>query len=501
MHIGEILNNVYDDDIGWRPASGAIKPVHVANGLVRAVQQAYFDTRELNQFVVWWSAGKVPDARRAFEALVSGEGAQRLGYLAHSQQDFERTRRYVLGLLGADKALFPSADLSSFSLTSGRMATRDNNDRGLGEFAAFLLSSEGGSDSLADEVLRSVESSRPDDPVTILVWPLLPKEPKVAKHANKLGKASKRKHNREIFKAIREAANCLATHERAQGNRLHTLQRAVHFACVATHAHAQALAADGDLNSRPPALVALAGNRRSDLAITSERSLDSIYSRFERWLGDRLGQRIEEGLPLTGDNEILEVSTVDGRTIRSLLGRIGTAKKTHDLPDKDDLDTRYQSFVTKLKEFGSKRPALVLGHTLVNCYAREYESGGPRSFLQGLGRKVGLLYPHFQGRAKEKRVRPSVPIVDMLVRACVPAGDAIDLDEFLARLWQRFGLIVGGRRSSEWDDAAYLEQAGLPVDIDQLAANTELFINEIVLMGLARRYPDGVTIVGDGYGG
>jgi hypothetical protein len=47
MHIGEVLNGVYDDDIGWRPASGSIKPVHVANGLFRAVQNAHYDVGDL----------------------------------------------------------------------------------------------------------------------------------------------------------------------------------------------------------------------------------------------------------------------------------------------------------------------------------------------------------------------------------------------------------------------------------------------------------------------
>ena len=78
--------------------------------------------------------------------------------------------------------------------------------------------------------------------------------------------------------------------------------------------------------------------------------------------------------------------------------------------------------------------------------------------------------------------------------------EALDLDAFLAVLWRRFGLMVGGRRSADWDDAARLEEAGIPVDIDELAANTEAFVDELVLMGLARRYPDGVTFVGDGYG-
>jgi hypothetical protein len=499
MHIGEVLNSVYDDDIGWRPASGSTKPVHVANGLVRALQGKYFDLRELNHFVVWWRAGRIADERRGYEALTR-ENSSAYGHLAQASQDFEKTRRYALGLLGADRALFPTAENSSFSLTCGQMATRDTNDRGLGEFAAFLLTGDTNDESLAKELLRGLDVSKPSDPVTALVWPLLPTEPKEARRQNRLMKIGKHRHNRDIFRAVQDAANSLASHERAQGNRLHSLQRAVHFACVATHAHAQALASGGELDKRPPALVALAGPRRSNIAIASERSIDGVYARFEHWLGERLAKRISATLPLTPEADPLDLKTTDGRTIRAILSKVGVASKPHEAPGKDEVDTRYQTFATKLKEFGPSDPALVMGHTLVHCYVHEYESGGPRAFLQGLGRKVGLLYPHFQGRAREKRVRPSVPVLDMLVRACVAQGDAVELDEFLSRLWNRFGLIVGGRRSDHWDDAGYLEHWGMSVDIDELAANTVEFVDQISLMGLARRYPDGVTFVGDGYG-
>jgi hypothetical protein len=87
------------------------------------------------------------------------------------------------------------------------------------------------------------------------------------------------------------------------------------------------------------------------------------------------------------------------------------------------------------------------------------------------------------------------------VRSCVEHGEPIAFDCFLERLWRRFGLIVGGRRSEEWDDVTYLEEHGFAVSIDELGANTDALIDELALMGLARRYPDGVTFVGDGYAG
>jgi len=385
-------------------------------------------------------------------------------------------------------------------------ATRDTSDNGLGELGAFLLGT--GDESLRAEVERCISASKPGDPISALVWPLLDDDngrEATSSRAGRIKRAASQKHNRAIFAELQMASTCLASHERTQGNQLRTLQRAVQFACVATHAHAQALASDGALDGRPPALLAIAGNRRSDVAIASERSVDRIYSQFERWLGERLAKRIADGKPLTSSSdkngETIEIETTDGRTARSILAQIGMAKKGHAEPDREELDTRVQYFLSVKRDFENAAPAEVLGRCLVQCYLDEYASGGPRAFLQGLGRKVGLLYPHFQGRVREKRVRPTVPILDVIVRCCVPHGDAIEFSEFLERLWRRFGLIVGGRRSEEWDDVQYLESQSIAVSIDELGSNTDALIDELVLIGLARRYPDGVTFVGDGYGG
>jgi hypothetical protein len=509
LSISKVLDGVFDDDLGWRPASGAIKPVHVANGLVRAVQDRYYELDLLNAFAVpWKKKGQSMDEARTFDVLAPRH-ADRFGYLARNRENFEKARKYVRGLVTADKAVFPSAEHSSFTLTGGLLASRDHNDRGLGEFAAFVLGDGGG--SLHEAVTKAAQVTQADDPISALIWPLLTDRAGTApkkgddSRANMFQRAARQRHNKSIFLALRDASDCLATHERSHGNRLKTLQRSVHFACIATFAHAQAAAANGVLDARIPGLIAVAGDRRSDVALASERSVENVFVAVEHWLADRLGERIRTGRALSSgggaksksSEPAIDPTNLDGRTVKALLREFGVATTPHDEPDADLVDHRYRSFIAARKELGDDDAARVLGHTLARCYFDEADSGKPRTFLQGLSCRVGLLYPHFQGRARAKRVRPSPPVLDVLVRSCVPAGEAVDLDTFLSRLWTRFGLIVGGRRSTEWDDVAFLEAQGIPINIDQLAANTEAFVDEIEVMGLARRYPDGVTFVGE----
>ncbi|MBM3523790.1 MAG: hypothetical protein FJX57_12590, partial [Alphaproteobacteria bacterium] len=392
MNIGEVLNGVFDDDLGWHPASGAIKPVHVANGVVRAIQGRHYDLQVLNHFAIPWKRkGQSLDEERSFEAL-SKDHADQLGYLARNREQFEKTRNYVLGLVNADRAVFPSAEHSSFSLTNGLLATRDHNDRGLGEFGAFMLGE--GPDSLRDAVAAATQVQRPSDPITAVLWPLLVdrvgRETRQGEdpRSERFARVSRQKHNRAIFEALREAGASLASHERGHGNGLKTLQRSVHFACIATFAHAQAAASNGALEQRVPGLVAIAGQRRSDVALASENSVESIFLAFEHWLGERLANRIASGQSLLGGKKMTDgepsfaLDALDGRTVKALLRKIALAGRGHGEPGADDIDVRYQKFVATRTELGDDNTARVLGHTLARCYFHEFDSGGPREFLQ-----------------------------------------------------------------------------------------------------------------------
>jgi hypothetical protein len=413
------------------------------------------------------------------------------------EHELDRLRRYARGLLAADGALFPTADKSSVTLACAEMVSADHNDDGLGDFSAQLLEQADGAGPLAGCLLEAVHTEWPHDPLTAMAWPLLDTAGREWRRNPRARLALGRTYQRAFREQVESAARDLATHERAQGNRLRTLQRIVQFSCVAIHSHAQALGAGGALGDRVPALLAAAGVKGSPLAEASERSVDRICARFEAWLAQQVAGLIAAGKPLSGGDGPDVPDSLDGRTVRSYLAGIGTASREHQAPDKDTLDDRMADFERYRKALEGAKVSDVLGHTLVAAHVREYASGGPRSFLQTLSRRVGLLFPPFQGRSREKRVHPSVPVLDMLVRACVPAGNMVPLATFLERLWLRFGLIVGGRSDDSWDDSSFLQSRGLAVDVSALEENMSALVDQLLLIGLARAHADNVTFVGD----
>ena len=137
-----------------------------------------------------------------------------------------------------------------------------------------------------------------------------------------------------------------------------------------------------------------------------------------------------------------------------------------------------------------------MGETIVQCYLNEYTSGGPRQFLGGVGRKAGIIFPHFQGRSKDKRIRPSVAILDVLVKSCCPTTEPIPFNQFLDRLWKCFGIITGGRMGDTGSDREILLRNGIDVSQTDLEENNLGLISHLVDIGLARRYPDNIAYVG-----
>ena len=507
MKISEVLNGVYDRSVGWRPSSGAIKPVHIANGLFRDLLGEQYDIKRPVAFAVPWrkKGDPEPDPKRTYQHLVDDTADPRFQAFRgqHFKDRFEKLREFTRGLLAADGAVFPQADYTSLTLSCRQMISPDRNDRDVGRFMAEILRGRGGTGSLAKVVADCLveDSDRPRDPISLLVWPLLSQDSNPIVRKSTRCSPHDNSECREFFGKLEEAAHQLAGHETQQGNRLATLQRSVQFCCLALIAHAQALAAGGVLAARSPLLLVPEAPKGSRLALASEESLNSYYDTIEDWLALMLGRRIEKGEPVAygskdedSEDVCLNLPAVRKDSVRRFLAEILTEKG--EPPKPDVVDERMSLYERALVKHGRADWPTVIGETLVQSYVNEYTSGGPRQFLGGVGRKVGLVYPHFQGNSRDKRIRPSVAILDVLVKCCTPTGEPIPLTLFLDRLWERFGIIVGGRQGDDGDDLALLRRRDIDVSPTDLEENTQALVDELVQVGLARRYPDNISYVG-----
>ena len=56
MRITRVLDTVYETQVGWNPSTGAIKPVHIANGLFRELTHRVYDTEDVIAFTAFNAA-------------------------------------------------------------------------------------------------------------------------------------------------------------------------------------------------------------------------------------------------------------------------------------------------------------------------------------------------------------------------------------------------------------------------------------------------------------
>jgi aspartate aminotransferase-like enzyme len=113
----------------------------------------------------------------------------------------------------------------------------------------------------------------------------------------------------------------------------------------------------------------------------------------------------------------------------------------------------------------------------------------PVNCLKVLGTSSGILYPPDKLHPN-KRFVLSQDVLEMMLRSCVGADEVLNGKEIRERLWDRFGIIIGGSQF-ELDK---IRQSGMimQVDEDALEANFTSFASALESMDFAEEMADGI---------
>ena len=131
---------------------------------------------------------------------------------------------------------------------------------------------------------------------------------------------------------------------------------------------------------------------------------------------------------------------------------------------------------------------LIFGETMYDMLALE-ASSHPVNCLKTLGTASSILYPPDKMHPN-KRFVLSQDLLEMLLRCCVEPGEILSGSEMRNRLWNRFGIIIGGS-GFEMDK---LQKSGmiLQVDEDSLENNFAAFADNLEAMDFAEIMADGI---------
>jgi hypothetical protein len=484
------LREVISDELrrrhGYGLMTSKIKPVHIANALLREEHQ---------------TVGKMADLKDLMRATANRETAEDRLDAARRMLERNRERWGRLGedvdlrrsplvtrvlpllrtILGTDGAAFgTSPEFSSFSSPTALTVTRDASDEQAGAFVHRLWS--GPTRLRLLDILRDLTSPQRDfskvDDLTAVLIPLTD------------GTNPSRREERSEFQAVplseveeslRAAARDLASYEdKVLPNPMATLQRIVLLASVSLFFHAATRAHECAGLPRRVLLLDASNSRTSVVADVSEASVTALFNDAREYMARTLADSLSQpGAPGDADRDWVsdpESAVAEMFRLRLKGGKVPNLREVVDALDElgeDDGDVQ--------AELPRRLVALL-------------ESGGGRSldaFVRLLGIRSGLLYP--QQKNPQKRLVPMDRTLEVLVAATFDlTGRPLEYRDFLDELYRRWRIVVGGRL----EDGQILADARTPVSSADLTENSERFLTRLQGLGLARKMADSVAVVG-----
>jgi len=493
---GDLLRRIYDEEFGFLPTNASMKPVHVANGLCRRLMGVSTDhtplARVLRQYVKNQRGGFMEE-REPNAAILTDYGDRFTDSHGNRPGDEAMTRFRALAkeTLGADNAVFPTQ--ASFTLSHRRMITGDLSDNGSGDFlGSFLTAGYPARPAHAAELIKSL-LEEDADPWTTIAWPLLdigdeqeaPLTGAGLVRADRSAALLATNDNGALLsptlRELRERFEHLAVYEQAYGAKLTTLRRVILFSAFALHVHMIRRCSDVlHGGPRPPILLDLFDGKRRSLRQASAATLQAGFRAVEHLIVHRIREHLA-ALCATDIDDYLNC-----------------------LPDNAETQKIIRAYEAQLTG-GDPVDALAeaywqVGYTGVGPASVK---GFPWNALLALGRRAGYLLPYDdrgRGGKEHKRYGANAEFTEIIVAATVTPGEPVEFDDFLDRLRNSFGIVVGRRADFEAIRRNDLHphassQRSISVNENDLRANLTAFRDLIIDIGFAKSYADGRTIV------
>ena len=488
--MSKALRQALNDELyrrhGYRTMEAKIKPVHIANALMRVEHQCVGRMGVLEQLFIATHRRNSNEKRvQAVQSMISAQ-KERWGALGQvsdvsNSPLMTKVLPLIRTLLGADGAAFGnSPEMSSFSSPTALTVTGDPSDDGAGSFIHRLWGGRGDERLDILDLLASLTDPNKDaaemDDLSALLSPLV--DSTREKKISPIGGVEDLSSGFSAVESdLRTAAKYLAAYERKLNpNPISTLQRIVLLAGLSVFLHASTRPRERGGLERRFLLLDASGDHISPVAQASTSCVAQLVNDASQYLCIVLGDLLEQGLhdwtrdPIGAINVLLEAhgqAPMEGK--ERLARRIDQAISGIDIP----AEIRQEVCEELLREIeGNQRRGL-------------------DGYLRMLGIRSGFLYP--VQKNPNKRLNPADRTLEVLVMATVDVqSPPVEYQDFLEQLCDVWSIVVGGRPA----DADLLAGVGVSVPGRDLRDNSERFLDRLESLGLARRLADSVAVVG-----
>jgi hypothetical protein len=513
MH--ECRQGVDEQFVGFKPNGTSIKPVHIAGGAFRAIL-GYTDTARGIKILSYVCDAKGETPRKIKDADTGKERKCTLEedldfvveYLGRtdlqnrgSAADFSDIKREDLSLLrnvlqklvNVDSGVYGTSDsMLSYTAGSASFVVGKSLYEDAGELIGYLIKvycpELGG---YIEDVLKQAS-----DPISLTFTPILEDgEHKTYDFPftedNPLDKIhafrdadSISSQLKEFLVSLSEAGKCLKANLEKHPNTLTQLRLFNLFCGVFVIRYLSLLEAFYCGGNARPILLDFSKSANSSIARTSVLCYSQLHKSISRFYAWAYSKKLsDEGYNKT---ELLnsEVPYFDKPN-----------KKSENIPKQlDGLQSVWNMAKEEAKDLTESDAMLVFGAAINDMTALE-ATGHPINYMRKLGTEIGLLYPPTNLHV-DKRFVITDDMIEVILRSCVLPREILSSAELRTRLWDRFGIVVGGSES----DIGKLNQVGSIVyaDTDALNENWTTFSETLQNMDFAEQLPDGILQIGFG---
>lgn len=477
--IKDIRKGIEQEYIGFSPNTTNVKPVHLANGMYRGILNEASDTTSgLFRFVFSASKkdGSVPkghELERVYDWLTEEDRIDG-SVTAASVAQF---RPILMKVVAADKpSAVSTGGMESYSAGHASFVTNDRIAQDAGEFLSNWFSRQA---PMFIELVRSaIESSQ--DPITILATPLFGerKPAKMQIENTENIRCFQEEYSASIapgMQSLAQAADRLAQHLRSHPNKMVQLRMGVTlgaFLIVRYMADLEYLYVPNEVFQRPAFLLDFQADDNSPVRLASQRSYilacQSI-TRFYSWMfADYLSANNYE------------------------LGDLASDYPGYDSPTKkaDEKICKEVWRDAMNRANTEESPYTIYGQAIYDILALLAEAT-PIQYLRQIGIRCGIFWPPYNLQPT-KHIAPRQDMLEVLVRSVCKPGEMLNLPMLQDRLWDTFGIVVGGRPS---DLDILIERGIYQADDKALEENQVAFAQKLKDLNFARLLADGVLEV------
>lgn len=481
----QLADSICRDYLGFLPTSNSVKPPHIANGLFRECTGETCYTQDIHEWIVSerrHGAVSSSDIIEKYQDILWHENKEK-------PENIKQVRYLMEEIFNQDNTVYPNYEFSVFSISSHwLLKTRVSSELNIGRFLFEILAKRiNGSRSPAIELIQAALNHDNDDLTRILKPIIAYPADREKRTLNGIDFPSDEAIKLDACKeAIRNGFDNLARNIKAikeNENSLLVLERMVNFAGFAVFLYLIDCHFALFEGNRMPILLD-AGTELESIKKASEQSFTSAKKAVEDYFICTIQTTLNS--EISSPNKIACLRWIEGMVWSS-------AERESNI--KAAIKSYFESFSSDGEE-----PLMALAHSLqIALYTFEYKNNSPSDFCRVLGVRCGLIGPK-GNRANVKRYLINSFALETITLSILSEDDldGIEMKELGEKAIHSYNILLGTNADAEYK---ILENANIaqstPGDLrGDLTINAQALANAYISLGLARKYADGVTLIG-----